>query len=247
MRYTLLAFLCAVTVIAYIQRSALSVPSKQIEAELALTSQDMGTVWLAWYTGYAVFQLPAGWVAHRLGSKPALIGFAVTWSALTATVGAATGFTGLAVLWGLMGVAQSGIFVCAAKAVGATFRSTEQAFASGALQCSMAGGAALSVYVTGQLLGPLTWPEILAAYAVPGIAWAAAFALVVPRPEGAGARRGTRTGRGTGAPRAPGPGPVVPVAHRPADGSALCNSSNGPARSRCSSPGSRGTCKSRRA
>jgi hypothetical protein len=33
MRYNLLSFLCAVTVIAYIQRSALGVPSKQIEAD----------------------------------------------------------------------------------------------------------------------------------------------------------------------------------------------------------------------
>ena len=184
MRYTLLAFLCVITIIAYIQRSALSVPSKQIEAELAMTPQNMGTVWLVWYTGYALFQLPAGWVVHRLGSKPALIGFAVTWSALTALVGAATGFASLTVLWGLMGIAQSGIFVCAAKAVGATFPNTERAFASGALQCCMAGGAALSVSVTGQLLGALTWQEILAVYAIPGLVWAIVFALAVPRPEG---------------------------------------------------------------
>ena len=183
MRYTLLSFLCAVTVIAYLQRSALSVPSKQIEADLGMTPQLMSLVFLAWYAGYAAFQIPAGIVAHVFGSKAALIGFAVAWSVLTAGTGAATGVTGLVVLWGLMGIAQAGIFVCAAKAIGATFQKTEQAFASGALACSMAGGAALSQYVTGQLLGPLSWPEILVVYAVPGIAWAAAFALVVPRPE----------------------------------------------------------------
>ena len=104
------------------------------------------------------------------------------WSVLTALTGAATGFTGLLLLWGLMGVAQAGIFVCATKAIGATFQRTEQAFASGALACCMAGGAALSQYVTGQLLGPLTWQQILAVYAVPGLVWAVAFALVVPRP-----------------------------------------------------------------
>lgn len=183
MHYTLLVFLCAATVIAYLQRSALGVPSKQIEAELGLTPQDMGLVWLAWYAGYAAFQLPAGWVADRLGSKAALVGFAVAWSAMTAAAGAATGFTGLVGLWGLMGVAQAGIFVCAAKAIGATFPKTEQAFASGALACCMASGAALSQYVTGRLFGPLSWQEVLVVYAVPGVAWAAAFALVVPPPD----------------------------------------------------------------
>jgi MFS family permease len=183
MRYTLLSFLCAATVIAYLQRSALGVPSKTIEGELGLTSQDMGLVWLAWYAGYAAFQIPAGWLADRLGSKPALVAFAVLWSVLTAATGTAADFTELWLLWGLMGVAQAGIFVCATKAISARFPRTEQAFASGALACCMAGGAALSQYVTGRLLGALTWQEILALYMVPGLVWAVAFAYVVPSPE----------------------------------------------------------------
>jgi MFS family permease len=183
MRYNLLSFLCAATVIAYVQRSALGVPSKAIEHDLGMTSQDLGLVWLAWYAGYALFQLPAGWVADRFGSKPALIAFAATWSLLTALTSAATGFTGLCMLWGAMGIAQAGIFVCATKAIGATFERSQQAFASGALGCCMAGGAALSQYVTGQLLGPLTWQGILAVYAIPGLVWAVAFAFIVPEPD----------------------------------------------------------------
>ena len=183
MKANLLSFLCAATVIAYLQRSALGVPSKQIEADLSLTSGDLGWVWLAWYIGYAAFQIPAGIVADRFGSKRALVGFAAVWSVLTAVTGSATGFAELCAFWGLMGVAQAGIFVCATKAISATFERTQQAFASGALACSMAAGAALSQYVTGQLLGPLTWPEILALYMVPGLVWAAAFAYLVPAPD----------------------------------------------------------------
>jgi MFS family permease len=182
-RYTLLAFLCLVTLVAYLQRSALGVPSKAIEGELGLTPQAMGFVWLAWYAGYAVFQIPAGWVADRLGSKPALVIFTVAWSALTAVVGLATNFVELALLWGLMGAAQAGIFPCATKAIGATFPKTQQGFASGLLACFMAGGAALSQEVTGRLFGPLTWQAVLAVYAVPGLVWALVFAVVVPRPD----------------------------------------------------------------
>lgn len=183
MRYNLLSFLCAATVIAYLQRSAISVSTKQIEADLGLNPQHMGFVFLAWYVGYALFQIPAGIVADRFGSKHALIGFAVVWSVLTAVTGAATNFTELCAYWGLMGVAQAGIFVCATKSIRASFEKTQQAFASGALACCMAGGAALSAYVTGQLLGPLTWPEILALYMVPGLVWAVAFAYLVPAPD----------------------------------------------------------------
>lgn len=183
MRFNLLAFLCAITVIAYIQRSALGVPSKNIETELGLTSQHLGLVWLAWYLGYALFQIPSGLVADQIGSKPALILFAVMWSVLTGLTGGAFNFASLCAVWGLMGLAQAGIFVCATKAISVTFQKTEQAFASGSLACCMAGGAALSQYVTGQLLGPLSWQVILVVYAVPGILWAGVFALLVPRPE----------------------------------------------------------------
>lgn len=183
MKTNLLSFLCAATVVAYLQRSALGVPSKAIESELKLTSGDMGLVWLAWYIGYAVFQLPSGALAERFGSKPALVGFAVVWSALTGLTGCATGFAGLLALWCAMGVAQAGIFVCATKAIAAVFPNAERAFASGALACSMAGGAALSQWLTGELFGPLTWQRVLFAYTVPGFAWALAFALVVPNPE----------------------------------------------------------------
>ena len=183
MRYSLLAFLCLVTLVAYLQRSALGVPSKAIEGELGITPQAMGLVWLAWYAGYAVFQVPSGWVADRLGSKPALILFAVLWSAATAVVGLATSHAELMLYWCAMGAAQAGLFPCATKAIGATFPKTEQAFASGLLACFMAGGAALSQDITGRLFGPLTWQQILAVYAVPGLVWAAAFALVIPRPD----------------------------------------------------------------
>ena len=183
MRYRLLSFLCLATVIAYIQRSALGVPSKQIEAELGLGPKDMGLVWLAWYGAYAAFQLPSGWLAERLGSKSALILSAAAWSIITGLVGLSTGLLGLSILWALMGGAQAGMFPCATRAIGTVFTRTEQAFASGWLACSMALGAALAQWLTGVLLGPLhlKWQEILALYSLPGLMWAVAYGLAVPR------------------------------------------------------------------
>src|SRR6267154_5331555 len=103
MRYAVLSFLCLATVVAYVQRSALGVPSKTIEGELGLGPKAMGLVWLGWYAAYALCQLPSGWLAERLGSKAALILFAVLWSLLTGIVGLATGFLGLLFLWSFMG------------------------------------------------------------------------------------------------------------------------------------------------
>jgi MFS family permease len=182
MRYTVLSFLCIVTVIAYIQRSAFNGATKTIEGSLALGPSDMGFVMGAWYLAYALFQLPSGWVADRIGSKRALLLFATSWSVLTGLVGLALGLPGLLLIWGLMGAAQAGIFPCCTKAIGSTFPRTEQAFASGMLACCMSLGAALAPAITAKLLGPLSWQQIFALYAIPGVVWAIIFALFVPHP-----------------------------------------------------------------
>lgn len=184
MRYTLLGFLCAITLVAYVQRSAMNGATKAIEQDMLITSQDLGWVMSGWYLLYSLFQLPGGWVADRLGSKPALILFAVSWSAMTGLAGLAGGLPALLIMWALMGGAQAGIFPCCTKAIGATYPRTQQAFASGALACCMALGGALAPAITGQLLGPLTWQQIFALYAVPGLIWAVLFAMTVPRPDG---------------------------------------------------------------
>jgi MFS family permease len=189
MRLTLLVFLCTVTVVAYVQRTALSAPTRIIEAELRITPEGMGVVMGVWYWGYALAQLPAGWLADRLGSKPTLVLFSVAWSLLTALAGLAGDFPGLVTLWGVMGCAQAGIFPCCARAIGVTLPRTRQALASGALGASMSVGAAAGQWLTARLLGPLGWRQVLGWYAVPGLAWAAAFALAVPRYEPAASAR----------------------------------------------------------
>ncbi|HUR55038.1 MAG TPA: MFS transporter, partial [Gemmataceae bacterium] len=183
MKYTLLSSLGLVTVIGYVQRLALSAPTKDIERDLQIGPGEMGLVMSAWYWGYALFQLPSGWVADRIGSKFALIVFCVGWSASTALAGRATRFEELAALWALMGCAQAGLFPCATKAIGAAFKADEQAFASGILACTMAMGAAVAQRLTPQLLGTFTWQQILVVYAVPGLVWAVGFALLVKRPD----------------------------------------------------------------
>jgi MFS family permease len=182
MRYGVLSLLCVATVIAYVQRAAITVPSKTIETELGIGPAAMGVVMSTWYWGYALCQLPAGWLADRWGSRSALVVFAVLWSLLTGVVGLATGLPGLLLLWGAMGCAQAGIFPCATKAIGTLFPATQRAFASGMLACCMALGAAIAPALTAKLLGPLglSWQAIFALYAIPGLIWAAVFAARVP-------------------------------------------------------------------
>jgi len=183
MRYLVLSFLCLATVIAYVQRSALGVPAKTIETELGLGPQDMGLVMGTWYWLYALCQLPAGWVIDRLGSRFGLIAFMITWSALTGIVGLATGLPLLLVLWGAMGAAQSGMFPCASKSIGALFPPGGRAFASGSLGCCMSIGWMISPLITAELLQSYSWQYLFVLYAVPGFLWAGIYLMAPAFPE----------------------------------------------------------------
>lgn len=182
MRYAALAFICLCAVIAYVQRSAMNVPLKRIQESLQIDDINIGIVVGAWYLGYALFQLPAGWLADRLGSKRALVLFCVMWSALTGAIGLADGFLGLLVLWFLMGVAQAGVFPTAGKAIGGWFTERSLAIASGLLVVAQLGGAALAPALTAKLLPHLSWQLIFGLYAIPGFAWAILFTLMVRQP-----------------------------------------------------------------
>lgn len=190
-RYIVLGFLCLMAVIAYIQRAALSVPAKEIAADLKFANQalDMQWVFSCWYFTYAIFQIPSGRFADRLGSRWALAVLCVVWSLVTAGAGFATSFTSLIVVWGVMGLAQAGAFPCAAKAIGQIFPDTERARASGILASGMMIGSAIGPYLTGQLLQFFSgtelghqlpsWRIVFGVYAIPGLLWVLAFLMTV--------------------------------------------------------------------
>jgi MFS family permease len=180
MRYWVLTLLCLAAVIAYIQRAAISVPAERIQQDLGFGAAAMGWVMAAWYTGYAVLQIPSGWLTDRWGCRRALALYAVAWSLMTGVTGLASDFGSLLVCWGLMGLAQAGIFPASAKAIGEWFPDTQRAFASGLLACCMAIGGALSLSLTARLLKDFSWQQLFALYALPGAAWALFFLMLTP-------------------------------------------------------------------
>jgi sugar phosphate permease len=184
MRYMVLLLVCLAAVIAYVQRTALTVPTKTIQENLDITERGMGLIMSCWFWGYALLQIPAGWITDRLGSRRALVVFVLAWSVLTGVAGVATGFPELLILWSLVGLAQTGLVPGAARSIREWFPPTGRAIASGMLGASMALGLAIAPLIAARLLQHVSWRELLGLYVLPGVAWVFAFAMIVP------ARRG---------------------------------------------------------
>jgi MFS family permease len=88
-----------------------------------------------------------------------------------------------------MGAPQAGVFPCAVKALGQIFPETERARATGLLGSGMTIGGALAPVLAGLFLEAMSpwanslsidrWRLLLAAYALPGILWMAAFLTLI--------------------------------------------------------------------
>lgn len=193
MRHRVLTFLCVAAVVAYVQRLGINVAEEEVSADLKLDAAEFGQVMSAWSLGYAIMQLPAGWLADRFGSRRVLTGLALAWSILTGTVGLAEDYYSLLSLWFCMGMAQAGIFPCSAKSIGLWFDDSKRASASGLLASAMALGAAIAPALTGLLVSRHAWQQVYVAYAILGTVWAVAYVSAVPdAPNSAGEMAGPK-------------------------------------------------------
>ena len=83
-RWKILALLTLISIITYVDRVNISVAARQMMPALGLTQMQMGYVFSAFVLGYALFQVPGGWLGDRWGTRLVLAGAVVWWSVFTA-------------------------------------------------------------------------------------------------------------------------------------------------------------------
>jgi MFS family permease len=180
MKYVVLCFLCQIAVIGYVQRVGINSASAPVQYDLRIDTEQFGALGAVFLLGYAVMQVPSGWLADRWGSRSTLTLYALLWSTLTALIGFMPDFGSVLAIWFAMGMAQAGIFPCAAKAIGAWIPDTQKAMASGLVGSSTMLGTAAASTLTVFLLTQVSWQFIYVMYGLAGIVWAIGFAIAVP-------------------------------------------------------------------
>ena len=171
-RYYVLGALCIAAVIAYIHRGCLAVPKTSIRDDLGLENWQMDTILGAFFWGYAVFQIPGGWIGDRWGTRRSLPLFMIIWSTSVVLMAFADNFE---VFWSLHfvnGMAQAGIFPCSVKSFSKWFPRSQRALPNGAIASFMSVGASLGNFTTGLILRQLSWDVMLLYLAIPGFLFA---------------------------------------------------------------------------
>src|SRR5579871_841448 len=95
MRRSVVGFGVALAVVVSIDRVVLSLARGRIAADLHLSDAQMGLVFSAYATAYAVCELPSGHLGDRTGPRPVLMRIALWWSLFMAATGRAFNFVSL--------------------------------------------------------------------------------------------------------------------------------------------------------
>ena len=174
-RYGVLAFLCVLTLILYLDRLCIGQALTNIEEEWHLDDGDMTWVLMAFTLSYALFEVPMGWWGDKYGSRGVLTRIVVWWSAFTALTGAALGLPSLILIRFLFGAGEAGALPNSACILSRWFPTERRGMAQGALNASMQIGGAVAPIVTAVLIKEMGWRWAFAALSIPGLLWAIAF------------------------------------------------------------------------
>jgi ACS family glucarate transporter-like MFS transporter len=101
-RWFIVALIFCMSVLMFIDRVNISIAAKYIMPEYGLTDVQMGWIFSAFVLGYALVQVPGGWLGDRFGPRIVLAGAIFWWSAFTA-VTAVAGDLFLVSLVGIVG------------------------------------------------------------------------------------------------------------------------------------------------
>lgn len=185
--WALVGLLSLTATASYLCRVNVSVAGAGMRAELGLTQTQMGAVFSAFLTGYALCQVPGGMLADRWGARRVLAAAALGWAFLTAGIAAAASvFAALLGLRLLLGVAEAPMFPAAARAVAAWLPPEQRGRGNGVVIAAIGLGSAIAPPLLTAVMVRAGWRAALLVSAVPallaGLAW-----LKVRAPEPAGA------------------------------------------------------------
>ncbi len=170
-RYSVLGFTLALTAIAYLDRVRISMAAPAIKADLGLTDTQMGYIFSAFMFSYALFEIPAGWMADRFGPRLTLARIVIWWTLMSALTGLATGFWSLFIVRLMFGMGEAGTFPGISRVFVRWLPPREhgRAFGSALMLGALAG--ALSQPLMATLLELIDWRYLFPLFSVFGVAW----------------------------------------------------------------------------
>lgn len=183
-------------IVSYIDRTVMSLAIAQMGTDLTLNASALGLALSSFFVGYALMQIPGGWLADRFGSRKVIIVAVLVWSVFTALTGFAWSLISLIIIRFLFGIGEGGYPSASTKAISDYFPADKRTKAQATMMTSNTVGAALAPIICAPLLVAFGWRNVFFLISFLGIIVVLLF-LYITRIKGsfAGQAEGPKPGK----------------------------------------------------
>jgi MFS family permease len=170
-----LALLCLMYGITYIDRVNVSTAASSFQHDLHLNNTQVGLVFSAFAYPYLIFQIIGGWVSDRFGARRTLTVSAVIWAIATLLTGLVGGLGTMLCARVMLGFGEGATFPAATRAMADWTKQGNRGFAQGITHSSARLGNALTPPLVVWLIALVTWRGSFIILGVMSLAWAVAW------------------------------------------------------------------------
>ena len=176
-RYWVIVFAVALAVVTYIDRVSISFALPFIKHDLHLTTVQTGWALSVFGWGYALFEIPGGYLGDWMGPRKVLMRIVLWWSFFTAATGWAASAVMLLTTRFLFGVGEAGCFPNITKTFTTWLPENERVRAQGITWLSARWGGAFTPPLVALVMLAVGWRHAFEIFGCIGVVWAILFFL----------------------------------------------------------------------
>jgi sugar phosphate permease len=170
-----LALLCLMYMITYIDRVNIATAANAIQRELRLSNTQLGFLQSAFGYPYLLFQIFGGWVGDRFGPRRTLFLCGVVWATATILTGMSGGFAALFLCRVLVGFGEGATFPVATRAMQNWTAVGNRGFAQGLTHSFARLGNALTPPIVAWLILAVSWRGSFVTLGATSLIWVAVW------------------------------------------------------------------------
>jgi MFS family permease len=178
-KYIVFALLYIGWCISYIDRAAISIALASIGKEFQLSTSSLGVVLSTFFVGYAIMQIPGGWLADKFGSKKVVMVSILLWSVFTVFTGFAWSVTALIMIRFLFGLGEGAFPAASVKGVSEVFTKKDRPKMAAGLMSSNYVGSAIAPLLIAPMMIYFGWRTLFHVIGIAGIVFVVVYWLVI--------------------------------------------------------------------
>jgi sugar phosphate permease len=158
--------------VTYMDRVNISAAAPVISKEFGFDKVTMGIIFSMFTWGYALFQVPGGWMGDKFGPRNVLTIIVTYWSIMTAATAHCVGVISFSIVRFLFGIGEGGAFPTATRAMQMWFTRAERGICQGVTHSASRLGAAIVPPITVAIMSAWGWRAVFYIFGAVGILWA---------------------------------------------------------------------------